>query len=199
VQAAITAAKAADTIHICPRTYNETIAINKNLTLIGAGSGTGLGASVLNGGGNGHVVTVNLDKFLQPGVTVELQNIRIIGGSVTGGFGDGDGGGIYNNAGFLTMTDCVVFDNSASRGGGIFNSDGTVSLTDCVVLENSATGDGGGIYTDQGSVTLNDSQVTDNTAIGNGGGIYSNLGNVTLSGTSSVTGNSSPQCVGTTC
>jgi hypothetical protein len=182
VQGAINLAQAGSTVYICPGTYNETITVTKNLTLIGAGSGDSAGNTILDAQGVGRVVTIS------SGLEVTLQSMRITSGSVSGGFGVGDGGGIYNVASTLTMADCVVFDNSASRGGGIFNSDGTLSLTECVVLENEAAGEGGGIYTEVGEVTLDDSHVTLNTA-NRGGGIYSDLGMVTLNGDSSVTGN----------
>jgi predicted outer membrane repeat protein len=184
LQAAIDLAQTEATIYICPGAYNGTITIVKDVTLIGAGSGPGAGNTILDAMGEGRVVTVG------SGHDVTLHSMRITGGSVSGGVGDGDGGGIYNTtASTLTMADCVVFDNSASRGGGIFNSDGALTLEDCEVLENTATGNGGGIYTELGSITLDASHVRGINSANLGGGIYSDGGSVTLLNNSSVTDN----------
>lgn len=180
---AIDLAQTEGTIYICPGAYNGTITIDKNVTLIGAGSGLGAGNTILDARRNGRVVTIG------SGRDVKLHSVRITGGSVSGGFGDGGGGGIYNGASTLTMVDCVVVDNGASDGGGIFNSDGALTLEGCEVLENTATGNGGGIYTALGSITLDASHVRGINTANLGGGIYSDGGEVTLRDTSSVTDN----------
>jgi Cys-rich repeat protein/predicted outer membrane repeat protein len=77
------------------------------------------------------------------------------------------GGGIFNNNA-LTLTDCVIRNNTAeSRGGGIYSNAGTVTLTGCQITENTLTDPtgamGGGISVNGGSVTLTDSFVWENT------------------------------------
>jgi hypothetical protein len=188
VQRAIDLAPAGGIVYICPGTYNETIVINKNLTLIGAGSGESPADTVLNANGAGRVVTAT------SGFNLGLESIRITGGIVTG-----DGGGIYffgdGEQKSLTMTDCVVSANRADgsfdsgRGGGIFNEDGKLAMTGCSVVGNSAFATGGGIYTELGSVTLDGSSVTGRNAAKRGGGIYNDAGTVTLRSNSSVTDN----------
>jgi hypothetical protein len=191
VQTAVDGADPNSIIYICPGIYKGTIRIDKNLTLIGAGS-EGEGNTVLHGGDNRPVITIHLDDSADQGITVVFQSVTITGGLVPDTVPTGDGGGIFIHShqalATLAMMDCVVFGNKADLGGGVFNSDGAVSLKDCKVLENEATSNGGGIYTALGSVALNDSHVTDNTA-NQGGGIYSDFGTVTLDGESSVTGN----------
>ncbi len=51
-----------------------------------------------------------------------------------------DGGGLYNDDGTITLTDCTVNGNSASYGdgGGVYNQSGTVNLIDCTISGNSA-------------------------------------------------------------
>lgn len=89
------------------------------------------------------------------------------------------GGGIFNDLGSLSATNCSVIANSAFKGAGIYSSGGTVVLTNVDVNENvtPATGEGGGIW-NEGQLTLIDSRVNLNTA-GKGGGIH-NGGNTTL-------------------
>ena len=78
------------------------------------------------------------------------------------------GGGIFNG-GTLTVTNCVLSDNSAGFGGGIDNA-GTLTVTNSTLSGNSASQDdeGGGIE-NLGTLTLTNSTLTGNTA-GNGGG-----------------------------
>ena len=104
-------------------------------------------------------------------------SVDLLGLTITGGWTEGDGGGIYvANSASLTLAGCTVTRNiTTGGGGGIYvASNGTVTLTSSTVSENSATRSGGGIYNrDKSTVTLTDSTVSGNTASGNyGGGIY---------------------------
>ena len=59
----------------------------------------------------------------------------------------GNGGGLYNNGGTVTLTNCTVSGNSAaSAAAALFNSGGTATLTNCTVSGNSASYSGGGLY-----------------------------------------------------
>ncbi|MEY2526319.1 MAG: hypothetical protein QOE73_1090 [Verrucomicrobiota bacterium] len=67
--------------------------------------------------------------------------------AITGGFGGGDGGGIWNYGGTVTLTNSTVSNNTAdfSGGGGIYNyGSGTVTLTDSTISGNKAQATGGG-------------------------------------------------------
>jgi hypothetical protein len=106
-------------------------------------------------------------------VTVALNGITFQHGSSTL-----SGGGI-STSGIVTMTHCVITENTLSSadmygGGGIFNS-GTLTLVDSVVSHNSVSGtsaDGAGIY-NYTSVTILDSEIRDNeSTAGSGGGLY---------------------------
>ena len=97
---------------------------------------TGPAAGVtVSGGGLSRVFQVD------SGVTAILSGLTITGGSTTG-----NGGGLYNDGGTITLTDCTVSGNSAGDGGGLFSS-GTATLTNCTVTGNSASVSGGGLYT----------------------------------------------------
>ncbi len=138
----------------------------------------------------------------------------ISGMTITGGSTDGSGGGLDNEGGTLTLTDCTVSGNSAIiNGGGVYTTaGGMTSLTDCTVSGNSAlqagvfvnsgttlltgctvSGNvasyGAGVYNSQGTLTLTNCTVSGNTASISGGGVYSRgtttLTNCTVSSNSS--------------
>jgi hypothetical protein len=78
-----------------------------------------------------------------------------------------EGGGLGNSQGTLTISNSVVYANTAPHGGGIENdTNGTVTLTRSTVERNTALGgpgSGGGIDEAGGTVTLNRSTVRDNS------------------------------------
>ena len=95
-----------------------------------------------------------------------LQNSQITGNIATGQYG-GNGGGIFNAAGNITLINSIISGNVAygnewggGYGGGIYNSYGTVTLYNSKITGNTATGNylrirdgnyGGGIYNYWGS------------------------------------------------
>jgi CSLREA domain-containing protein len=69
------------------------------------------------------------------GTQVSISGMTVSGGKVS----SGDGGGILNDGGTLTLTDFTVAANAAeSSGGGIANNGGTLTLTDSTVSINTA-------------------------------------------------------------
>ena len=120
----------------------------------------------------------------------ETDPVRLIGLTITGGWAEGDGGGIYvANSGNLTLTGSTVTRNTAtSYGGGIYNR-GELTVMDSTIAENTATNYGGGIYNQSsGKVTINNSAFTGNTA-NQGGGIFNNdSGKLTVTN-SAISGN----------
>ena len=92
----------------------------------------------------------------------------------------GKGGGIYNDNGMLTVTECTFVGNYAMVGAGISNYKGTVTVTDAEFAENSG-GCGGGISNEEGIVTVMNSTFSDNSATC-GGGIHNEDGSLTLTG-----------------
>lgn len=120
--------------------------------------------------------------------TLNLTNLTISGGR-TGT--NTNGGGIYvgSNA-TVTLTNCTVSNNHVlgGNGGGIFNDGGSVTLNGCTVTGNSASQGGGGIFNSSGTVTLNSCTITSNIAGYGGGGVY-NVDMLKISGNVNVTGN----------
>ena len=105
---------------------------------------------------------------------VEKGSAALSGLTVSGGMAD-NGGGLYNNGGTLSLTDCTVSGNSASADGGglLSSSDSTLSLIDCTVSDNTAGVNGGGLYSQAlGRFALTNCTVCGNTAGVNGGGLF---------------------------
>ena len=211
VQNGVDVAAAGATVNLGAGTYQEgtAIALNRHLTLNGAGTG-----STLLSGSNAHGVL-----FIDSSVS---GNVHINHLTLSDGNAAADGGGILNNANNapLFLENVIVANNQANsnggRGGGIFSrsavsltnttvtnnqtngngnrgggifSIGAVSLANATVANNQAIGTGGrggGIFS-RGAVTLNNSTVSDNQSRGNNGGIFS-TGTVTLTH-STVSGN----------
>jgi CSLREA domain-containing protein len=119
-------------------------------------------------------------------------NLTASGFTIRNGRTTQSGAGIRNE-GTLELSSATVAGNETTGGvgfgGGIFNAAATMSLTNVTVSGNRAEGDGGGI--DQGSggrLDLNNVTVTDNTTgfsggTGGGGGIFNFGGTINLKNT----------------
>jgi predicted outer membrane repeat protein len=101
--------------------------------------------------------------------------------NAAGGYQFGRMGGAINlSAGSLQMDDCEIRNNSARlAGGGIHSYDCTLTVTDCVLIENSAGGGsnyygGGAINISRGSLYMRDCEISSNTS-NYGGGFSMNL------------------------
>ena len=155
--------------------------LTKSVTIAGSGAR----ATMIDAGGGDRVFDV------KAGVTALISDVTI-----TGGFVDGNGGGIAST-GLLTLVRDTVSGNHAllasnGNGGGI-DSSGTLTLTQTEVSGNGAY-NGGGIRFG-GTLSLTNSTVSGNTAggpssNGDGGGI-SGSGGATLTATgATIVGNS---------
>jgi hypothetical protein len=118
---------------------------------------------------------------------VSATDARISGLTVTHGSNAGPGGGIYLQAGQLTLTNVVLTDNDATgssgHGGGIAVNTGTLTLDSSTISGNDAGGNGGGVYTEGsssggvgggGPATIRNSTVSGNNSNFYGGGAYFN-------------------------
>jgi len=91
-----------------------------------------------------------------------------------GGLGASSGGGIFNEAGTLTLNGTQIFGNTADEGGGIHNF-ATASLfaTDVLLQGNNANDMGGALWVNFASnATLDNVELRDNDATNHGAGIY---------------------------
>ena len=148
LQSLINAAAPGATLNLPARTYFETVVIDKNLTLVGAGTT----ASIVDGMAMGGVVTILTNR------AVTLKNLTVRNGKRLFGE-DASGGGIYS-AGALTLSNVVVTGNTATYGGGIYSA-GSLSLLASQVSSNRAVFSACGLYATGPSFLLH-STVNDN-------------------------------------
>lgn len=146
----------------------------------------GPGADNLSVSGN------NSDRvFLIKNAQASIVGLTIKDGNIFGSAPEGNGGGIFNDGGTLTLVRSAVsgnnvYTNPSSRrphgGGGIFNDRGTLALIRSTVSGNyvddpvsAGFGGGGGIFNHYGTLTLTSSTVSGNSSpvYSSGGGIYS--------------------------
>ncbi|MCJ7444849.1 MAG: hypothetical protein MUO26_10020 [Methanotrichaceae archaeon] len=154
IQSAVDNANPGDIINLLERIYRENVHIEKSLSLIGTGVDKTIvdGDTDNDGVGNGRVF------YIGPGIDVTLADMTIRNGNA---YNDPTlplfGGGILNQ-GNLTIENCDIYDNVASRGGGILS---------WAFGENDVT-----------TLTVKNSQIHNNTAQW-GGGIYNRAENGT--------------------
>ncbi len=164
-----------DIINLPAGTYTLTLAgADENLSATGdldllddvVINGTAVATTIIAGN--------TLDRvFHNISASVTLNNLTVRNGDLTNSAGVDGGGGIFNEAGSLTLNDCRVVENlawefgSLAKGGGIYNT-GTLSLTNTLVQDNEAIGgdigsaSGGGIY-NESRATLNNSTISQNS------------------------------------
>src|SRR5439155_13131903 len=129
---------------------------------------TGPAAGVTVDGNNASRV-FQIDSGTASSPAVALSGMTIANGVVSGD----NGGGILNNHGTLTLTNCTLSGNRAFFGGGIYNDGsggGNASLTvaNCTFSVNDGFGGGGignhGAVGQSASVTLTNCTFSGNTA-----------------------------------
>jgi len=137
-------------------TLTSQLYITRSLTI----DASAIGGIAINGN--------NWDRIflIASGTTNLFDSLTITNGTAV----LGDGGGIYNNSGNLTLNNSTVSGNSAFYGGGIFNS-GELTLNHSTLSDNSADSYGGGIFNSD-ALTLNNSTLSGNSASSFGGGIH---------------------------
>jgi hypothetical protein len=146
-----------------------------------------------------------LDRAGTSGTILSAQDSTIVaeGLSLTGGTGSSGssryGGAVLSFAttsstvAQVSLTDCEVYDNSATYGGGLAAYGyGDVFLTDTEVYDNTATTSGGGLFIQRGDASCDGGGITDNTSTGEGGGIYVSTSTGTFAAISCDFTNNSP-------
>jgi uncharacterized repeat protein (TIGR01451 family) len=186
INGAIAKASPGDMIYVATGTYtgtgNEVVSLDKDVTLSGGWDGifiTQSGTSTIDG------EDARRGNVVNSGVTAMVERFTI-----QNGFTPGNGGGIRNIGGILTLNNSAVSGNTAGgvSGGGIANQDnGALTLNNSTVSNNTAPEAGGGIA-NYATLILNDSTVSNNTATDDGGGISNRIGTATLNN-STVSGN----------
>lgn len=88
-----------------------------------------------------------------PGSTLFLDGVSIRNGNAKGDGREEAGGGIYNRAGSLHISNCRFEHNVAGLGGGLYNEKGIVTLEQCTFQYNYAN-HGAAIYNDEQRIPL---------------------------------------------
>ncbi|MBI4498577.1 MAG: CSLREA domain-containing protein [Chloroflexi bacterium] len=188
---ACTAGSGADTISLGAFTYTLTITgqdedaaatgdldITSNITIDGAGaSSTIIQAGTTSSNGIDRV-------FHIVSGTVQISAVTIRYGIPGGSFAIG--GGIRIGSATLTLSNCVISNNSVA---GIQNS-GTFTISDSLIVSNSSTSSGGGIANNK-TLSVTRSTFSSNSSTSNGGGIFQGQSGTTMTVTNTTfTGNS---------
>ena len=134
--------------------------VDKSITISGPGPDN------LAVDGNAKSRVFHIDSI----TTVAISGLTITDGNASGQVPDG--GGIYNDHGTLTLSDCALSNNSAFRNGGGIDNDGDLgsarlTINSCVINGNLTGNDGGGICNDgtagSASLEVSDSVLSDNS------------------------------------
>lgn len=151
VQDAVNAASDGDTINVCAGTFKETIYIEKNVTLAGAG----INQTILDGDAKDSVI----------GILPSLTAVTIRDMTLTNGKSPGVGGGISNGKAQTTLINLLITDNVADERGGGFDVDvdGKVTLDNCTISNNYAGQSGGGTF-NLGAITCTGTTYSGNTS-----------------------------------
>ncbi len=178
----------------------DSVISNNEATEIGGG----IFAIPFGGLGNGPVPLDHDEDYAFPMIkqTTISGNSATSGGGIAVLFGelglshvnihdnvaDFEGGGVFNDGGYMWMQNSIIQNNStAGSGGGIMNW-GFFKISDSLIKGNTAAG-GGGVYND-GDLFLSGGDVIQNTAANAGGGVF-NDGFLSVDGTT-ISGNFAP-------
>ncbi len=136
----------------------------------------GGGVDILYGDATLNAVKIIDNSSNQAGGGVHLRYSNAVlamnGGEIRSNTAITTGGGVHVAAGHATLGDVQILDNAAENGGGLFSNGGYVTVTQSLVAGNQATGAGGGVCALAGFVTLTGTQVLGNAAGSEGGGVF---------------------------
>ncbi len=111
-----------------------------------------------------------------------LDGVAITGGNAKCCYKDDFGGGIYNDSGSPTISNCTFVGNAAFwGGGGMYNSEGSPALTNCTFIGNLAGWIGGGLDNAvSSSPTITNCTFSGNLSRGFGGGMINHYSSPTV-------------------
>ncbi len=133
-----------------------------------AGSGTAVTIQVTNPGVSSYKVFM-----FNPGTytTINLSNMTLKGGDVTGGTGYHSGGTLHlYNLNSCTLTNVTIEGSKARSGGGIYVFNSPLIMNNCTIANTEATENGGGIYNGE-SLIITSTTISNCSATSNGGGL----------------------------
>lgn len=186
----------ADIIQLSSQTFQESIIVDRDVSIIGAG----LENSIIQAASDQGIATSRVITVTN-GVSVTLNGVTIRHGVATGSGTDAYGGGIFNQ-GTLRIQNCLVTLNTSDYGGGIANGVGaglaSTTITNSSIQSNEATYSGAGIFNEAtangttSTITMTHSTISNNSTE-TGGGVANIAGNGAASfvfSKSTISGNS---------
>jgi hypothetical protein len=161
IQEGIVAAQTSDTVLVRPGQYGELIDfLGKTIRVT---SVAGRGATAIDGGRSGSVVTIDQGE----GSGTELSGFTIHNGQALRG-----GGLRIGSMSAPLIKNCRITGCTAESGGGVHVDDATPTFERCVIEGNTANGPGGGVYaTNHGRSRFVSCTIRGNTTPYAGGGI----------------------------
>jgi hypothetical protein len=143
--------------------------------LVSINAGTVIsGNTCINQGGGVYLDMIAVGMTLQS-ATLNITGTLIQGNSALSTAG-GFGGGVCNAGnGAVTLTQSTIDHNFAGATGGGFSdqmNQGTLTVTRCIISNNSSIGDGGGIAEGNGITKIVRSEIVHNSTAANGGGLF---------------------------
>ncbi len=148
------------------------------------GLGTVIDGFRIQGGGGQDYSGIPYTARYGGGVIVKdasptLRNLDVTGNSTGSASQLGCGGGLALINSDAVLENVHVHGNTGLYGGGIFVYNGSVTMTDCLVENNTLITDnlnytplGGGVHVLDTTLTLNDCDITGHLDVDSGGGIY---------------------------
>ena len=164
---------------------SRELVLNKSLTI------NGPGPTLLSIQRSTAPDTANFRIFNIPFASVQavISGLTIEHGDA----GVGDGGGINNLGGGVTLTGVTISGNGAVFGAGINNLGGSLMLTSGAITGNSAFLGSGGINNQGGPFVINNATISGNSSLVGSGGIFNDglttITNGTISGNMASGGN----------
>lgn len=172
--------------------------------LLNLGSSNIIGGSFTGNQANRAGGAIENDVLDGSAGSLSLNDVAVSNNSV--GTAPGNGGGLHQATGSVTVTGGSFSGNTAgNEGGGLwaggFSSITGTSITDNVANGTSAANGGGGLFNNGGRMTVSDSTITGNSATqgaASGGGILNNANGMlnTLSVSGSIVSNNSTNRAG---
>jgi predicted outer membrane repeat protein len=180
IQEGIDAAQDGDEVVVCDGTY--TGSGNKDLDFHGKT------ITVRSAGGDPDLCIIDCegsDSDPHRGFHLHSGESAVVDGfTITNGYTDGSGGGVYCEDAQVTITNCTISSNQAAgyrAGGGVYCHGGQLTISDSTISSNQAVEVyGGGVCCDEGSLTITDCTISGNWAEASGGGVYGEDAQVTI-------------------
>ncbi|MEM8857972.1 MAG: choice-of-anchor Q domain-containing protein [Chloroflexota bacterium] len=169
----------------------DTVVTLQNIVITNGNAGSDFGGGILNWGELDIVNTAIASNTAEHGGGIANYGpLNISTSTVSDNSATEDGGGVLNLTAPLSVTNSSIYSNTAVIFGGGIASNGLLTITQSVLYQNSANS-GGGLYTGD-SASIQNSTLSGNIANVSGGAIYLtgtlNIDSGTLSGNSASSG-----------